>query len=55
MYIVYAPGDNRRKLALCFKNHYMQRNVCAFTDAGSVMLGEARRTLAGEATDGVNT
>lgn len=24
------------------------------TDAGSVMLGEARRTLAGEATDGVN-
>lgn len=24
------------------------------TDAGGVMLGEARRTLAGEATDGVN-
>lgn len=24
------------------------------TDAGSVMLGEARRTLAGEAADGVN-
>lgn len=29
--------------------------MCAFTDAGRVMLGEARRTFAGEATDGVNT
>lgn len=29
---------------------------CGFllTDTGSVMLGKARRTLAGEATDGVN-
>jgi len=28
---------------------------CGFTNAGSVMLGEARRTFTGEATDGVKT
>lgn len=26
-----------------------------FTNAGCMMLGEARRTFAGESTDGVNT
>lgn len=29
--------------------------VCSFTDTGSVMLGKARGTLAGEAADGVDT
>lgn len=29
--------------------------VCLLTNAGSMMLGEARRTLAGEPTNGVNT
>lgn len=28
--------------------------ICVFTNAGSVMLGEASRTFAGEATDGVD-
>lgn len=38
--VYYVPNGSRLRLLL--------------TDAGSVMLGEARRTLAGEATDGVN-
>lgn len=29
--------------------------MCVFTNAGSMMLGEAWRTFAGESTNGVNT